>query len=48
MVDLRVWWLWVWVCQRGFVVVMGCGFYGGGGSMGLTRIVAGGGCRPAV
>lgn len=30
------------------MVVMGYGFCGGGGSMGLTRIVAGGGCRPVV
>ena len=30
------------------VVVMGCGFCGGGGSLGLTRIVAGGGCRRCV
>ena len=27
---------------------MGCGFCGGGGSLGLTRIVAGGGCRRCV
>ncbi len=47
---------WVWVCQRrygccgfGFadmdVGVMGCGFCGGGSSMGLTRIVVGGGSQ---
>ena len=30
------------------VVDMSCGFCGSGGSMGLTRIVAGGGCRCCV